>query len=509
MTSLNAMKRFGPAGLLSFMTWCLAIAVAVPAQGQGFAGVRVTQPNGAVVVRSVDLEVKSEAGGVAFVREWDGDEWKFQGHWEGLSNQWRNLTGSQTADTTKPKTNGEGTPLMRVVGPPPPPEGCWVWVDDTWEPSGQVVRVGANGEIEGGVPVERSTPFNRAQFASGAQYVSLDYATLCAGMIGAVRSTAEVEGVRRGGELYLGSNGRYAFNDRSILEQMAIKQPVRQSGSSLESRLGSGEVLLVLEENPAGYRWSQREGDWSVYDEEGRLMGYGDGNGNTVWLLRDEEGTLKGVVDGTGQVLLRLFYEGGRLVEVRDSAVGDGTLPERVVKYEYDAWNRLVKVVDVLGHETSYGYDEKSRLVEVKDAEGRTERFEYRGKEVGKRVLADGGEMKYEFEYDEAHQQFISRLTYPETEGGVKREVRTHNRVGQLMRKEVNGLVEVEIQRDWVTRRERIVNGRGYATLVKKNSVGQVIEEEYADGTIVKRQYGFRHLNLQEETDELKVKTNY
>jgi hypothetical protein len=45
------------------------------------------------------------------------------------------------------------------------------------------------------------------------------------GMIGVSRTAVEVEGIRKGGELYLGINGRHAFNDRSILERRTIQQP--------------------------------------------------------------------------------------------------------------------------------------------------------------------------------------------------------------------------------------------------------------------------------------------
>jgi RHS repeat-associated protein len=457
----------------------------------------------------VDLEVQTEAGRLRFIREWNGVEWRFQPGWESLSENWKNLTGSQTADTTAPKTTGEGKPLLKTSAPPPAAEGCWVWVDDGWEPSGQMARVSPSGEIEGIHPVERSTPFNQIQLTvgtqGGARYVSLDYALLCGGMIGVSRTTMDGEGIRKGGELYLGRDGRYAFNDRYILEKTTIRQPARQS----EAELGGGQVTLTLEESP-GYRWSQREGNWSVYDEAGQLMGYGDGNDNTLWLLRDTAGILRSVADGTGKILLRLHYDAkGRLVEIKDNAAGDEQLAERNIKYAYDDWNRLVKVTDLRGHETTYAYDGQSRLTEIRDPLGRTERLEYRNREVTKRILADGREITYRYDYDEAHQQFISRITWPETASGERREVQTHNRVGQRMRKEINGLVEEEIQRDWATRRERVTNARGYATFIKKNSVGQIIEEEYADGSVIKRQYGFLHLELLEETDELGVKTTY
>jgi hypothetical protein len=248
---------------LPFLRQCALTAILLLFPLLSHAG--VTLPNGSARVKAEDLAVKTEAGEVIFLRSWNGVEWKFQGHWDGLSGSWKNLTGSQTADTTRPKMAGEGGVLLKTEGATASPEGCWVLVDDAWEPSGQIARVGASGEIEEIFPVERSTPFNQVELSAGAQYVNLDYAMLCGGMIGVSRTAVEVEGIRKGGELYLGSNGRYAFNDRSILERTTIQQPARQSVASLEAGLANGIGTLIY---PYIEPAISRAVDWCMSDSE-------------------------------------------------------------------------------------------------------------------------------------------------------------------------------------------------------------------------------------------------
>ena len=56
-----------------------------------------------------DMRLMSTAGEVRWMRRWDGQEWKLQPQWESLSQSWKNLTGSQSADTTPGAASGGGT----------------------------------------------------------------------------------------------------------------------------------------------------------------------------------------------------------------------------------------------------------------------------------------------------------------------------------------------------------------------------------------------------------------
>ena len=108
--------------------------------------------------------------------------------------------------------------------------------------------------------------------------------------------------------MYVGEDGRYAHDNRAILEKRLVHRLPAQAAALLDGALAAGSYSAAPEE-VAGYRWQDKGGDWAEYDVLGRLVGHGDRNGNVVWLARDGEGVLRGVVEGgTGQVLWRLMF---------------------------------------------------------------------------------------------------------------------------------------------------------------------------------------------------------
>ncbi len=166
---------------------------------------------------------------------WDGREWKLGSQWDSLSQTWKNLTGSNTADTTG---------ALGSTGSGGAEPSCWVWVDKDWQPSPEMVTIGGGSPqpvTVGGVvqmtplvPI-RSTPFNRIMGDGGGASkddyapsirVSLDYATLC---MGSGAGLIDAEALRLGNELYLGEGGRYAFNNSTVLE----KKPIQMLGHPL------------------------------------------------------------------------------------------------------------------------------------------------------------------------------------------------------------------------------------------------------------------------------------
>ncbi len=265
-----------------------------------------------------DLRVWSTAGEVRWQRQWDGQEWKFQPHWESLSQSWKNLTGSQTADTTAGTLSVGASGGSSSGG-----GGCWVWVDEDWTPSTGTVVLGGATERPPLIPI-RSTPFNRLMGEASTDYapaqsVSVDYATLCAGTLGQGDAPLrDAEGIRRINELYLGNAGRYAFNNRSVLEKRAVRQLPGAAANTLEASLGSGHLTPTPGSNPKGYRWIDKAGDWIDYNTQGQVIAWGDRNDNTVWLARDSAGIVRGARDTDGRVLFSLHYSGELLTEVRD-----------------------------------------------------------------------------------------------------------------------------------------------------------------------------------------------
>jgi YD repeat-containing protein len=344
------------------------------------------------------------------------------------------------------------------------------------------------------------------------QYLSVDYASLCVGVrISGWPSNRNTEGIRRINELYLGEEGRYSFNNRSVLEKRAVQQLPSATADSLYSQLASGRVALSLQTNAKGFRWIDRAGAWIDYNTQGQVVAYGDLNNNTVWMLRDTGGILRGVVDTNGRVLWSLHYTGELLTEVKDypaSGVAND-LPSRSVQYQYDDKNRLIKVIDVRGNATQYGYDFGNHLATVTDPEGRTERFAYSGDTVIKRTAPDGGVTDYSFEYDDANKQFNSKITGPETPAGRMVEDLTHNRTAQLVRRMVNGITYEQLQYDTGARAQTSTNARGFATRTTRNEFDQITAIAYPDAATIQRSYSAAHLELIQETDELGINTQY
>ncbi|MCW8200575.1 hypothetical protein D8B23_19750, partial [Verminephrobacter aporrectodeae subsp. tuberculatae] len=396
--------------------------------------------------------------------------------------------------------------------------GCWIWVDDDWQPSLQMTVGGGVVMVDGvaqanPMVAKRSTPFNRKiSDGSSADYpapqrVSLDYAALCPGT---KAQFVDTEAIRLGHQLFMGDAGRYTFDNRSVLEKRPVQQlPVASTTS--HTREDSTRTPPAPESTAKGFRWSKRNGDWMDYDAQGQGVAFGDRNGNTIWLQRDDQGRLLSTVDDSGHTLLSFHYTGELLTEVKDYPLATvaGDLPSRSIKYQYDEKNRLTQTTDPRGNTIQYAYDAANRLIRITDQEGRTERIVYEGDTIKQRIAPDGGVTDYEFDYDDVNKQFVSKITGPETAAGRRVQNYTHNRQGQLVRYTVNGRTETEIRYDTGYRAETRTNARGFATKTTKNEFEQIVETQYPDGSTQKMAYSALHMGMTEETDELGVKTKY
>ncbi|AZN35464.1 RHS repeat-associated core domain-containing protein [Iodobacter ciconiae] len=514
------MKKYGSQRLLALVFFLTAAIGPVLTQAQSVPsssmGVSVSLPNGYANISPQSMRLMSTTGEVRWVRMWDGQEWKFQPQWESLSQSWKNLTGSQSADTTAGTVSSGG--MAALSSGSGSGGGCWVWVDEDWQPSsgGGTVLIGGIPEA-GPMLAARTTPFNRLMGEARVDYppvqrVSVDYASLCAGSsISGSNSFRDTEGIRRINELYLGDSGRYAFNNRSILEKRAVQQLSTSPAVSAYSQLASGRVTLSAQTNHKGFRWVDRGGDWIDYNTQGQVVAYGDRNANTVWMFRDTNGILRGVVDANGRVLWSLHYTGELLTEVKDYPASGitGDLPSRSVKYQYDDKNRLIKVTDVRGNVTQYDYDAGNRITKVTDPEGRVEQLVYSGDTVKQRIAPDGGVTDYIFDYDDTNKQFVSKISGPETSAGRRVDDFTHNRVGKLVRQVVNGRTEAEVRYDTGAHAEIATNARGFVTRTTTNEFDQITEVIHPDGAVTKHTYSALHLRMTEKTDELGIKTQY
>lgn len=477
-------------------------------------GANVSVPNGYLNVQVDDMRGMSTAGLARWSRRWDGKEWKFNAHWESLSQSWTNLTGSVT-DGGGSAALGPGIQSSQAVLSANSESGCWVMVDEDWQPSKGSVLVD-NTPIGMSMLPERTAPFNKVMGDDAGNYpppriVSIDYASLCKGITMSASPVRDVEALRLKNELYLGDNGRYAFSNRAVLEKRAVRMLPPAAAATLDQQLGTGKFTAAPVSLDKGFRWLDKGGDWIDYNTQGQVIAYGDRNNNTVWLVRDTNGFLRGVVDANGHVMFTLHYTNGLIAEVRDYPIPGmtGDLPARSVKYQYDAANRLIAVVDVRGNTVRYGYDTANHLVSITDQEGHVEKYAYAGASVSKRTAPDGGVTDYVFEYDDVNKQFTSRITGPQTSAGRRVEEFTHNRSGQLVRRIVNGRVDEEVRYDTGARTETHKNARGFTNSIVRNEFDQIVQFQQEDGGIIKYSYSAINLVPVEITDQAGVKTQY
>ena len=520
----RALIRLACAASLALTAVALNLSLPHTARAQSTPspnGLIVTRPNGYANVSATDLVLRSEAGQVRWGRHWDGQEWRFNPQWESLSQSWKNLTGSQSADTTATTatTSGGGASgagaTLSGSGSGGTGGGCWVWVEEDWQPSFGTTVIGGLPQADAVVP-SRLTPFNKvmgedAQNYTPLQRVSVDYASLCAGAAVAMPPANDVEAIRRSNELYLGDNGRYAFSNRSVLEKRPVQLLAPAAADVLYAQLATGRLTLAPSTQEKGYRWIDKSGDWVDHNTQGQVVAHGDRNGNPTWLVRDLGGRLVGVVDARGRVLFSLHYTGALLTEVKDHPIAGMALdlPARSVKYAYDERNRLTQVTDVLGHVTKYAYNVSNRLIQVTDALGRSESIAYTGDTVSRHTAADGAVTDYAFEYDDANKQFISKVTGPQTEAGRRVDDLTHNRAGKPVRQIVNGRTDLEVAYDTGARAEIRTNARGFRTRVVSNEFDQVVRIEHPDGAVEQMAYSPLHLQQTEAIDALGVRTRF
>lgn len=100
-----------------------------------------------------------------------------------------------------------------------------------------------------------------------------------------------------------------------------------------------------------GYQWSDRNGDWINYNQQGQTVAYGDRFGNHYSLVRDtsDSSLIKQVVDSQQNVLLTFTYDDDRVTQIEDYS-------GRKVKYVWEA-NLLKQVIDELQNTWKYTYE--------------------------------------------------------------------------------------------------------------------------------------------------------
>ena len=151
------------AGLIHFP------AAAQSPQSGTRSGVTISLPNGYATLKAEDLRLMTPAGEIKWQRHWDGHEWKIQPQWESLSQSWKNLTGSHSADSTAGTVSASGTATGGGGRSGGHASDCWVWVDEDWQPSAGTATLGGLPEAAPLIAL-RSTPFNRQLSETGQDY---------------------------------------------------------------------------------------------------------------------------------------------------------------------------------------------------------------------------------------------------------------------------------------------------------------------------------------------------
>jgi RHS repeat-associated protein len=461
----------------------------------------VSAPNATYGERVNDLVVQTAAGEISWQRTYNGKGWRFNRHWDGISATYKPMAAQSLG-------GGAGAALSAYGTASSGEAGCWVWVDEDWDPSQEGAKL-----AEPLLSKSYST-FNQ-MYSQTAQSLAVFGVASCAYQ-GAPAEFAE--GFRRGSSLYVGSKGTYIFKNRYTLKKQSVpKLPTTQTpagGAPVTGSVDLGQATPV-----DGWRWQDRAGDWAEYDDNGQLSRYGDKNDNVVWIQRDARGWIERVIDGgnlatttVGQTALTLHYNAdGFLLQVRDYPQAGNALdlPQRTVSYTYNLNGQLASVTDVRGNVTTYGYDGLNRAVTITDPEGRITRFAYEGEStsVAKLTAADGSVSDFTSSYDDVKKAFYTKLQGPLTASGRRVEDYTHDRSGDLLKYEQNGRTDIEIKRDPAARTETRTNARGFATVYTKNEYEQVIAVQNPDGTRTSTTYDALFLNPVEITDEAGFKT--
>jgi RHS repeat-associated protein len=173
-----------------------------------------------------------------------------------------------------------------------------------------------------------------------------------------------------------------------------------------------------------GYLLSETDvnGDTNSYvvDGAGNPTSWTDVDGRTTTVQHDADGNVTSMVDPDGRATQVTYDSAGRVV-ARTNSLGhvtnytydgagnkltesttrtiDGVVRLVTRRFEYDALNRLVLIVDPLGRATRSTYNALGRVETTTDAMGRTTTFEY--DEVGDLVLTtypDGSTERREYD---------------------------------------------------------------------------------------------------------------
>ena len=294
-----------------------------------------------------------------------------------------------------------------------------------------------------------------------------------------------------------------------------------------------------------GWVWRDRLGNAVDYGPDGRVLSYSNPAGVKVSFEYDSQGRLSRALDHHGRPALLFESDSqGRVTRVSDATPSGAG---RSVQY---AWvgsgsdSRLAQVTDLLGNVWKYEYNENGQIVKRTDPLGASVELAYMSnppmppESPGFAGMGTGGGLgqgasfvgignsfalrsggagmarpsygssmlkapqiprvavyrneigasaNYRLEWDRVKRRYTIHIQEP---GGV-RSVRVYDKDGILLRESVEGLGSLQRTFDGLTQ-EKIVDARGLATIVRRNSERRPERVVYPDGSHESFEYDSR-----------------
>ena len=247
------------------------------------------------------------------------------------------------------------------------------------------------------------------------------------------------------------------------------------------------------------YRFTDKSGNWKIYDSPGRLMSYGNRRGMIASFVYDgtDEMQPAGILDSNGTQVLWLAYDiEGNLTRVYDTDA-------RQVEYEYTGGN-LTRIIDVMGNETVYTYDGQNNITQKTDANGHTTTITYNATHDPVRVEdAQGNTFTFEYDYDKNKKEYYALIQNPE--GQIKEVWYTDK--GETKRVDINGRTIQKIDQDG--RIHTITDERGLKTVKEYDERRNLKRITYPDNTQILYEYDLRFNRIKTRQDPLNRITRY
>lgn len=328
-----------------------------------------------------------------------------------------------------------------------------------------------------------------------------------------------------GGEIKLNRtwvNGRWYINPawanlRFVVDPLDNSVKTIDRAGTLYQRTGDADLYsfdqVYIKKIDTGWRWYDRQGNWIIYDADGRITEYGDRNNVKVTFELDADGRRTAIKDHHGELVYSFTYDSNELLTQVQDRQG------RIVSYEWQG-NKLSKVTDVLGNEWSYGYDSNGQLNQKTEPDGGVVKIDYtdsapapetamnsakeklqeessavvstsnKGKDtkiarVGKVTDTKGAVTIYNTQYNRTNKQYSIAVN---DSAGKKTNI-VFNSKGKRLSTSVNDTTRERLTRDTKNKQIKLVDDRGFTTTVQLDDRSNVTKVTRPDGLSESFQY--------------------